>query len=117
MRENGSPLAEVTDLMILPDITLEKEFDRPDDILVYLLSRQGCTFNVKIFNGLKDVVLGLARNELTEQHLFSAYLRAAFPWDWLRTVVDSEESSSARPEETGPGPAGPESFSNKSENW
>jgi hypothetical protein len=116
MRENGSPLAEVTDIMILTDIILEKEFDRPDDILVYLLARKGCMFNATIFKGLKDVVLGLARNELTEDHLFSAYLRAAFPWDWLRTAgLDTGESSGPRSAERGTPRADPELFSNVSE--
>jgi hypothetical protein len=91
MRENGSPLTEVTDLVILTDIIVEKELDRPVDILVYLLAREGCSVNSTVFDGLRGIVLGLARNELTEQHLFEAYLRAVFPTDWLRTYRRDQE--------------------------
>jgi hypothetical protein len=115
MRENGSPLAEVTDLVFLTDIMLEKEFDRPDDIVVYLLAREGCTFNSMIFDDLRSIVLGIARNELTEEHLFRAFLRAVFPRDWLSTVkLDGGESSGVRQEETSPGGTSPELISHSS---
>jgi hypothetical protein len=78
IRNEGCPLQKVADLLVLQDIMLEKDLDRADDMIVYLLARPGCNFDFGLYGRLKEIAMSVVRNELTGDQLFSLWYSVAF---------------------------------------
>jgi hypothetical protein len=92
IRQKGSPINTVEDVMMLTEVLLEKDLDRADHLILYLLARPECNFSLHIYETLRDISFGIFYNQLTSDDLFNAYLRAAFPIDWLEQLQTTKNS-------------------------
>ena len=100
LREDGCPLQKIADLLVLQDIMLEKELDRADEMIVYLLARPGCNFDFGLYSRLKEISMSVVRNELTGEQLFALFFSVAFN-RWSEEKQDFQHINNFKPEQAG----------------
>jgi hypothetical protein len=104
IREDGYPLEKIADFLVLQDIMFEKDLDRADEMIVYLLARPGCNFDFALYDRLKEIAMALIHNKLTGDQLFRLFsMVSSYRWsdeaqdfvhiDSFKTDDKAEETS------------------------
>ena len=85
-------------MLVLQDIMLEKDLDRADEMIVYLLARPGCNFDFGLYSRLKEISMSVVRNELTGEQLFALFFSVAFN-RWSEEKQDFQHIDNFKPDD------------------